>query len=102
VANAYKNFCETLWRSWLAGTLDVPPSLRRDFDLDAAPEPYLTFGAGARPLVVLTTNPGATMRHQRRSVILRGGGPVVAGARYEAVADTLGAFYAEHLRGAAH
>ena len=56
MANAYRDFCDALWRSWLAGTLDVSPSLHRDFDLDAAREPYLAFCAGARPLVAVAAS----------------------------------------------
>ena len=101
MSNPYKDFCDTLWRSWLDGRLELPPSLRVRFDLNASPEPYLPFGAGARPLVVLTTNPGATMRHQRRSVILRGNTRVAASSRYEDVARRLGRYYSTQLSGQA-
>lgn len=62
---------EALWSDWLAGTLDVPPFVRVAFDLDAAPEPYLSLGVGAEPLVALTTNPGEVMPHQRRGACER-------------------------------
>src|SRR5678816_3859359 len=80
--DSYLSFCETLWRSWLDGTLRRSSFLERTFDLDAAPEPYLAFDAGTRPLVALTTNPGATMDFQRRRTVQKGVGPVSSSMDY--------------------
>ena len=98
---SFMAFCESLWRDWLAGTLEISPFVRATFDLDAAPEPYLCFSAGARPLVALTTNPGATMRHQRRAAVQMDGGPLSTSATYSIAARALGDFYERHLTGPA-
>ena len=58
---------ETLWQDWLADSLTVSPFVQATFDMNAAPEPYVSFNAGRRPLIALTTNPGQTMPHQLRS-----------------------------------
>ena len=68
-------FSEDLWRSWLPDTLDAPTFVRPTFDLEAAPEPYVAYGVGRRPLVALLTNPGYTMPHQLRSAVEAGDGP---------------------------
>ena len=101
MAEAFIPFCETLWRDWLGGTLDVPPLVRTAFDLDAAPEPYIPFCAGAGPLVVLTTNPGATMDRQRRAAVQAGDGPLNATMDYATAARELGRFYEADLTGPA-
>jgi hypothetical protein len=101
LSDGYLSFCAALWRSWLRGNLEVPAAVRSMFDLDAAPEPYLPFSAGPHPLVVLTTNPGATMPHQLRDAILSGSGPVPYTEEYDEAARALSAFYAEQLRGQA-
>jgi hypothetical protein len=69
-------FSEVLWRDWLEHRLSASPFIPQTFDLDAAPEPYIRFGAGNRPLVVLTTNPGYTMPHQRWEYVQRAHGPL--------------------------
>lgn len=103
MAEPYLVLCERWWQSWLAGTPPASPAVRRQFDVDAAPEPYLPFDPGADPLVVLTTNPGATMPHQRRDEILAGGSVVTPSMRYAEAAEALSRFYVAHLRGpAAH
>lgn len=98
---AYQVRCEQMWRWWLEG--NVPPSsmLRKKFDLDAAPEPYLWFEEGAVPLIVITTNPGATMDHQRRTKVIGGESFLHPGLSYSEAAVALGAFYKRQLRGAA-
>jgi len=92
-------FCEELWGSWLKGSLDLPRFAHTAFDLNAAPEPYISFGAGAKPLVALTTNPGATMPHQRRAKVQAGRGPLSAADKYAIAAGKLGPFYEEKLAG---
>lgn len=91
------SFCETLWQDWLAGRLETSPFVSQAFDLDAAPEPYLSFGSGQKPLVLLTTNPGATMPHQRRTAVQAGRGPLSPVIDYAAAAKALGAFYDQRL-----
>jgi hypothetical protein len=90
-------FCQKLWRRWLADTLEVPCFVRSTFDLDAAPEPYIYFGAGAKPLVALTTNPGRPMPFQRRAKVQAGTGPLSATNHYATAARKLGPFYEEKL-----
>ena len=58
--------CEALWREWLAHSLEVSPFVTSTFDMNATPEPYLSFNVGQQPLIALTTNPGATMAIQAR------------------------------------
>lgn len=101
MAEAFIPFCEDLWSSWLAGRLDLPPFAHTAFDLDAAPEPYISFRAGAESLVALTTNPGATMPHQRRAEVQAGGGPLNPTLDYATAARALGAFYEVQLTSAA-
>jgi hypothetical protein len=93
--------CEQLWQSWLRRTMDVPSSLHTMFDLEAAPEPYVNFGAGANPLVELLTNPGYVLPEQTRGVIESGAGPIKSVMDYATVAKTFGEFYERQLRGAA-
>ncbi|HKM91156.1 MAG TPA: hypothetical protein VJX29_11120 [Candidatus Acidoferrales bacterium] len=101
-------FCEGLWRSWLAGTLEMPRLPRTVFEPDLAPEPYLNFTAGREPLVALTTNPGGRMDHQTRAAVKAGDGPLNEAMDYAACAVRLGEFYEKHLpdtpetRNAAH
>ena len=98
---SFTAFCESLWRDWLAGTLETSPFVKAAFDLDAAPEPYISFSAGTRPLVALTTNPGATMPHQRRAAVRIDGGPLSTSAKYATAAKALGDFYEQRLTGPA-
>lgn len=97
----YFSFCESLWQAWLKGDLEAPPIIERTFNLQAAPEPYLSFGAGPRALVAVTTNPGATMPHQVRAVVLAGSGPVNPTMSYHEAAHHLGSFYEQQLKGQA-
>ena len=94
-------FCESVWRDWLADALDYSSFVRARFDINAAPEPYISFGAGRRPLLALTTNPGATMWHQRRAAVQLGTGPLSASADYATAARALGTFYEHRLTGPA-
>jgi hypothetical protein len=93
----FVSFCESLWQDWLAGKIETSPFLRKWFDLDAAPEPYISFGSGQKPLVLLTTNPGGTMRHQQRAAVQAGRGPLNPAIDYAAAAKGLGAFYEHQL-----
>jgi hypothetical protein len=95
------SLCERWWQSWLAEMPGASEGVRSRFDLNAAPEPYLPFEPGAGPLVVLTTNPGATMPHQHREQIMRGQSVVTPSMSYAEAADALSRFYVEHLSGAA-
>lgn len=98
--NSYLTRSESLWRDWLDGRVrPLVPRLARLFDLEAMPEPWLDFDAGARPLVVLTTNPGGTMDHQLRSAIVRGDGPIREQMSYAEAAKALAAYYQQVLAG---
>jgi hypothetical protein len=97
----YKSFCEELWRSWLNETLELSPLLRAEFDVDSAPEPWLTFDGGAVPLVALTTNPGTTMTHQRREAIRSGQSFINGSSGYQIAAEALARFYSMELHGPA-
>lgn len=98
--NAFLTRSESLWRDWLDGRVPpLAPPVASLFDLDAMPEPWLDLEAGAKPLVVLTTNPGGTMDHQRRSSILRGDGPAQADMSYARAAQVLAAHYRDVLAG---
>lgn len=101
MAEAFIAYCETLWLDWLAGRIDSSSFSSTGFDLEAAPEPYLPFGVGSRPLVALTTNPGATMAHQRLDSIRAGKGPLRSSTSYAAAAAALATFYQQNLTGAA-
>jgi len=99
----YTVFCEKLWRSWLDDNLTAPQLAassftRRVFDLNSAPEPYISFGAAAKPLIVLTTNPGAPMPHQCRAAVRAGRGPLSESDKYAVAASKLGDFYEDPTR----
>jgi hypothetical protein len=97
----YFSFCEELWRGWLDARLTASSFVSKVFDLNAAPEPYVSFGLGAKLLVALTTNPGATMRHQCRAAVQAGVGPLREEDKYSEAAPKLGDFYETHLTGQA-
>jgi hypothetical protein len=71
------------------------------FNLEAAPEPYVDFGAGTNPLVELLTNPGYVLPEQLRGTVESGGGPINSSMDYATVAKAFGEFYRRELRGAA-
>lgn len=93
--------CEQLWRDWLDERMQVSSYISDAFDVSAAPEPYLSFGARHAPLAVLTTNPGAVLPFQKLEAIRSGNGPVAATMSYHNAAIALGNCYGEHLKGAA-
>src|SRR6266566_2838389 len=98
MSDDYIAFCEEkLWCAWKEHRLSVPPP----FDPEAAPEPYLYFGASTKLLVALTTNPGGTMEHQRRIAVLAGGDPLSHKDTYAEAASKIGDFYETHLTGQA-
>lgn len=99
--DAYQDRCEEIWAQWLEGHVPGSSVLKKRFDLDAAPEPYLWFEEGADPLVVVTTNPGATMDHQRRPKVIGGESFLHPGLSYSEAAAALGAFYKRELTDAA-
>jgi hypothetical protein len=101
MSHDFISFCESLWQDWLAGKLETSSFVSRAFDMDAAPEPYIVFGSVPNALIVLTTNPGKAMPHQRRKAVQAGGGggPLSAVIDYATAAKTLGAFYERQLAG---
>ena len=102
MAEDYIELCETLWRDWLAESLDVSPFIESTFDLQAAPEPYVLFNAGLQPLIALLTNPGQTMPHQLRENVKEDGvGPLTRNLDYATAAHRLGVFYQDELKNAA-
>lgn len=99
MAETFISFCdEKLWRPWLARRLVAPPFAQKAFDLNAAPEPYISFRAGTHPLIALLTNPGATMPHQCRAAVQAGGGPLTTTVDYSTAAQALGSFYEKELK----
>lgn len=98
---AYMSLSDEWWRAWLSGERWGSPEVQRRFDLEAAPEPYLSFAAGDGPLVVLTTNPGATMPHQRWTSIASGASAASSEMPYATVAEVLADYYCTHLDGPA-
>lgn len=99
MAEDYIAFCEKIWRGWLDHRLTVSPLLRKVFELDAAPEPYVSFCAGEEPLVMLLTNPGGIMCHQCRAAVKAGDGPLSEKHKYAEDAPKLGCFYHTKLAG---
>lgn len=97
MAEDFIQLCETLWRDWLEESLDVSPFVDATFDMNAAPEPYVSFNAGRRPLIALTTNPGMTMPHQLRSHVQQGDGLLNRGMDYAKAARILGPFYKQEI-----
>lgn len=91
--NTYESFCDDLWRDWLAGRLLPSAFTGAKFDRESAPEPWLEFGTCVRPLVALTTNPGGSMEHQHRDVVLRGTSVIKPADTYRAATATLAHFY---------
>ena len=97
MAEDFIQLCETLWRDWLEKYLDVPSFIDATFDMNAAPEPYVSFTAGRRPLIALTPNPRMTMLHQLRSHLQQGNGPLNRWMDYAEAARILGPFYRSEL-----
>jgi len=97
MAEDFVQLCETLWQEWLAESLTVSPFVEATFDMNAAPEPYVSFNAGRRPLIALTTNPGQTMPHQLRSHVQQGNGLLNRRMDYAEAARVLGPFYKQEL-----
>ena len=95
----YSELCEWLWRSWLSRTVVASRALRARFDFEAAPEPYLLFDPGDRPLVIVTTNPGGTMPHQRWDQITTGRSILSMSMKYVDAADVLARYYVSNLTG---
>lgn len=97
----YLSRCEALLQGWYLFGTELPDPLRSILDTTYLPEPWMSFGDQARPLVFLTTNPGNGMPHQHRDAIAAGESPVKVGDSCAAVAETLGLWYQEHLTGPA-
>lgn len=98
---AYFAFCERLWRQWLDGEIRVTPYIAKVLKLDAVPEPYLHFGPAHDPLIVLTTNPGDVMEHQRRESIDRSHDLLKRSMDYATAERALADFYERKLKGKA-
>lgn len=60
--NNYVEFCDNLFIKWNQNKLDFENNF--NFELNAIPEPYLTFGETSEDLFFLTTNPGGVMDFQ--------------------------------------
>jgi hypothetical protein len=97
ISESYRNFCETMWSDWRAKRLSLPPRVSDRFQLDHAPEPYLRFGEGSRPLYALFTNPGIGMSHQRHDVVQAGASCIRPDMSYYEASLALGAFYRSDL-----
>lgn len=102
VARSFIIFCEKLWASWLAGELQLPKSVTARFQLTHAPEPYIRFGEGTKPVFFLLTNPGdGRFPEQERASILAGNYCVSRQLSYYEAALKYGTFYQEKLKNAA-
>jgi hypothetical protein len=95
----YVEFCEEIWCDWLDDKLSVSDFVRGVFDLNAAPEPYISLGSGSKRLVALTTNPGKTISHQTRAAVETGNGLLRKQFKYAEAAPKLGEYYETHLSG---
>ena len=61
----YVEFCDTLLSNWKENKITLEDNY--GFDLNALPEPYLTFGNGNSKVCFLTTNPGQVQDFQKRN-----------------------------------
>ena len=61
----YFEFCDTLLSNWKENKITLEDNY--GFDLNAMPEPYLTFGNGDSKVCFLTTNPGQVLDFQKRN-----------------------------------
>ena len=61
----YVEFCDTLLSNWKENKITLEDNY--GFDLNALPEPYLTFGNGDSKVCFLTTNPGQVADFQKRN-----------------------------------
>lgn len=95
--DAFRKFSENLWQDWLADRIVLPKAVTSRFLMSHAPEPYLRFGDGTKPLCLLFTNPGRGMPHQRRSQVLAGQSCLSAALTYYDNAARLAAFYTAQL-----
>jgi hypothetical protein len=61
----YVEFCDTLLANWKENKITLEDNY--GFDLNAMPEPYLTFGNGDSKVCFLTNNPGKVADFQKRN-----------------------------------
>lgn len=61
----YFEFCDTLLSNWKENKITLEDNY--GFDLNAMPEPYLTFGNGDSKVCFITTNPGQVLDFQKRN-----------------------------------
>ena len=61
----YVEFCDTLLSNWKENKITLEDNY--GFDLNAMPEPYLTFGNGDSKVCFLTNNPGTVADFQKRN-----------------------------------
>lgn len=90
----YIEFCENLFSNWKDNKIDLQDNY--GFDLNALPEPYLTFGEVESQVCFLTTNPGGVMDFQKRTNNFS-----TTGESYADLSKRLGKHYEEVLNGAA-
>lgn len=100
-ASPFTEYCERLWRDWLANRPVFSDFTGKVYCPEAAPEPYVIYGDTSRPLVFLLTNPGGVIDWQTRTAIASGSSIVRAGWSYKHVARHAGAYYETKLSGAA-
>ena len=99
----YIEFTEELHKKWIDDTLELDEKVKKDFQVDYLPEPYLDFDCGTNPLYILTTNPGGGMQMQKRDVIVSNDSEsgIVKDDKYSEVAKKLANFYIDILKGSA-
>lgn len=94
----YVEFCESLWSKWCAGKLNLPPDVTTRLQPQFAPEPYVQFETGKKPLCVLLTNPGKGMPHQLLTSVKNGKSCITTKMTYHQASLALGIFYLKTLR----
>ena len=96
---SFREYCEKLWRQWIERSIIFSPYIQSEFQTEYLPEPYLNFKAGKNPLYVFTTNPGAGMDVQYFDNIVSGKSIISEKQSYESIAEALGQYYSENLKG---
>ena len=97
----YIEFTEELHKKWIVDRLELDEKVKKDFQVDYLPEPYLDFNCGENPLYILTTNPGGGMEMQKRDVIVLNNSEsgIVKDDKYSDIAKKLANFYIDILKG---
>ncbi len=90
----YLEFCDKLLSDWRENKIVLQDNY--GFDLDALPEPYLTFGSKSDEVCFLTNNPGSVMEFQKKNENFS---PI--SESYNNLSKRLGQHYEDYLSGVA-